>query len=205
MAVFQWILWISIGIAIGLNVLYFIIKWFKIYNMEAKKQVVLDLLQLPNCSSILEANGYSVKDAQKRVSKHYENWKNLFNEGQREITLKDGSKKTVTIKWQFEDAETFSPEKLAQKVIELFNTDALTQRRKVVNKRISQLPERRQEAVLLQIESYLDMAENDEALDETLDLEEMKLTKEQQLIEQRAKEIEVRLAEKSKKKQKDKK
>ena len=205
MAVFQWILWISIGIAIGLNVLYFIIKWFKIYNMEEKKQVVLDLLQLPSCSSILEANGYNVKDAQKRVTKHYENWKNLFNEGEREITLKDGSKKTVTSKWFFEDEKTLSPEKLAQKVIELLNTDALTQRRKVVNKRISQLPERRQEAVLLQIESYLDMAENDAALDETLDLEEMKLTKEQQLIEQRAKEIEARLAEKSKKKQKDKK
>lgn len=201
MTVLQWVLWISIGIAIVFHVLYLLIVYL---NMENKKLAVLGMIELPECSKILAENGYTTVDAAKRVTKHFENWKRLSKDGKREITVKStGEKKTVESKWLFDGS--FSPEKLAQMVIELLNLDKLTQRRKSLYTRIAQLPEYRQEKVLLQLESYLDMAEDDESIDDTLDLEETKLNREQQLIEQRAKEIEARLAAKAKAREEAKK
>ena len=201
MAVFEWILWISIIVALAFHVLYLLIVYL---NMESKRQAILGMIELPECSKILAENGYTTVEAVKRVTKHFENWQRLSKDGKREITIKStGEKKTVESKWLFDDS--FSPEKLAQKVIELLNLDKLTKRRKSLYARIARLPENRQEKVLLQLESYLDMAEDDESIDDTLDLEETKLNREQQLIEQRAKEIEARLEEKAKAKEEAKK
>lgn len=201
MAVFEWILWISIIVALAFHVLYLLIVNL---NMESKRQAILGMILSPECSNILQANGYTQKQAVDRVNAHYERWSRLSKDGKKEITVKStGEKKTVESKWLFDGS--FSPEKLAKMIIELLNLDGLTIRRKELNKRISQLPEHRQEKVLLQLESYLDMAEEDEAIDDTLDLEETKLNKEQELLEQRAKEIQERLAAKAKAKEAAKK
>lgn len=145
---------LSIGLIFAL--LMEVIVYFKLRrDMENQKK----LLEDPKAAEIIQGNNFTVKQAQERLEKHYQAYKRL-NKGT----------------WKFENVT--DPERLANEVLEFLKIDDFRDRKKKIMDKLEDLPEKRREIVLKQVEALMEIALNDDQFEKSLDLERVRLEQE---------------------------
>lgn len=147
---------ILLGIGLIIALLMDVIVYFKLRrDMENQKK----LLEDPKAAEIIQGNKFTVKQAQERLEKHYKAYKRL-NKGT----------------WKFENVT--DPERLANMVLDFLKNDDFRDRKDKILKKLEDLPEKRREIVLKQVEALMEIALNDDQFEKNLDLERVRLEQE---------------------------
>lgn len=149
---------LSIGLIFAL--LVEVIVYFKL-RRDMENQ--MKLLEDPKAVEIIQGNKFTVKQAQERLEKHYKAYKRL-------------SKGNKDASWKFENVT--DPERLANMVLELLKIDDFRDRKKQILNKLEDLPEKRREIVLKQVEALMEIALNDDQFEKSLDLERVRLEQE---------------------------
>ena len=179
MSVLEIVLWVGIGIVLLFNVIVYLIKYTR---MEQEIARIKTLLETEAGKEALSAYNLELDKDIERLEKHAERFKSL-----------NANKKTPS-KWLFQGL--IDPERILKEVAELLQNDKLYDRRKAVMKKLSQLPEKKLLWCLSQVEAIVDLATDvtntADSLDELIDVELLKLKRDEEILKARMADYEAR-------------